>query len=151
MEKLKEAETVAAQRLRKTFKYPSESDDEDTVEAGMDEQGTLPSPPCLIPALLTGIHRPRSPTPNPQHTRHVHDAHIYALPSRATVAPHAPLHPAALRPIDPPDQSSRYREPASNSVYLILPATTADADGANRWCGRHALNTPTTIEREGAG
>jgi hypothetical protein len=39
MEKLKEAETVAAQRLRKTFKYPSESDDEDTVEAGMDEQG----------------------------------------------------------------------------------------------------------------
>ncbi|CAG5182297.1 uncharacterized protein ALTATR162_LOCUS10091 [Alternaria atra] len=38
MEKLKEAETVAAQRLRKTFKYPSESDDEDTVEAGMDEQ-----------------------------------------------------------------------------------------------------------------
>ncbi|EDU47188.1 hypothetical protein TUN199_02959 [Pyrenophora tritici-repentis] len=38
MEKLKEAETAAAQRLRKTFKYPSESDDEDTVEAGMDEQ-----------------------------------------------------------------------------------------------------------------
>ncbi|KAF1940825.1 hypothetical protein EJ02DRAFT_379136 [Clathrospora elynae] len=38
MEKLKEAETIAAQRLRKTFKYPSESDDEDAVEAGMDEQ-----------------------------------------------------------------------------------------------------------------
>ncbi len=30
---------MAAQRLRKTFKYPSESDDEDAVEAGMDEQG----------------------------------------------------------------------------------------------------------------
>ncbi|KAJ4365154.1 hypothetical protein N0V83_008772 [Neocucurbitaria cava] len=29
---------MAAQRLRKTFKYPSESDDEDAVEAGMDEQ-----------------------------------------------------------------------------------------------------------------
>ena len=35
---------MAAQRLRKTFKYPSESDDEDAVEAGMDEQGhNLPS------------------------------------------------------------------------------------------------------------
>jgi hypothetical protein len=42
MEKLREAETVAAQRLRKTFKYPSESDDEDAVEAGMDEQGQFP-------------------------------------------------------------------------------------------------------------
>lgn len=46
MEKLKEAETVAAQRLRKTFKYPSESDDENTVEAGMDEQG-MPLPLLL--------------------------------------------------------------------------------------------------------
>ncbi|KAF2846345.1 hypothetical protein T440DRAFT_558311 [Plenodomus tracheiphilus IPT5] len=38
MDKLKEAETIASQRLRKTFKYPSESDDENAVEAGMDEQ-----------------------------------------------------------------------------------------------------------------
>lgn len=29
---------MAAQRLRKAFKYPSESDDDDAVEAGMDEQ-----------------------------------------------------------------------------------------------------------------
>jgi hypothetical protein len=49
MEKLKEAETVAAQRLRKTFKYPSESDDEDTVEAGMDEQGNTPPRPLTQP------------------------------------------------------------------------------------------------------
>jgi hypothetical protein len=49
MEKLKEAETVAAQRLRKTFKYPSESDDEDTVEAGMDEQGNTPPQPPTQP------------------------------------------------------------------------------------------------------
>ncbi|CAN9257590.1 unnamed protein product [Alternaria alternata] len=54
MEKLKEAETAAAQRLRKTFKYPSESDDEDTIEAGMDEQATaytlyfLPLPPTQM-------------------------------------------------------------------------------------------------------
>ncbi|KAH9876329.1 hypothetical protein J1614_004208 [Plenodomus biglobosus] len=38
MNKLQEAESMAAQRLRKTFKYPSESDDEDAVEHGMDEQ-----------------------------------------------------------------------------------------------------------------
>ncbi|EMD60175.1 hypothetical protein COCSADRAFT_175267 [Bipolaris sorokiniana ND90Pr] len=38
MEKLRGAETAATQRLRKTFKYPSESDDEDAVEAGMDGQ-----------------------------------------------------------------------------------------------------------------
>lgn len=31
---------MAATRLRKTFQYPSESDDEDAVEQGMDEQGT---------------------------------------------------------------------------------------------------------------
>lgn len=31
---------MAATRLRKTFHYPDSSDDEDTVEAGMDAQGT---------------------------------------------------------------------------------------------------------------
>ena len=31
---------MAATRLRKTFHYPDSSDDEDTVEAGMDLQGT---------------------------------------------------------------------------------------------------------------
>lgn len=30
---------MATSQLRRTFKYPSESDDEDAVEAGMDEQG----------------------------------------------------------------------------------------------------------------
>jgi hypothetical protein len=44
MEKLREVETAATQRLRKTFKYPSESDDEDAVEAGMDEQGNASLP-----------------------------------------------------------------------------------------------------------
>lgn len=39
MDKLKEAENIAAQRLRKTFKYPTDTDDEDAVEAGMDKQG----------------------------------------------------------------------------------------------------------------
>jgi hypothetical protein len=37
---------MAATRLRKTFHYPDSSDDEDTVEAGMDLEGishtTLP-------------------------------------------------------------------------------------------------------------
>ena len=32
--------TMAATRLRKTFHYPDSSDDEDTVEAGMDLEGT---------------------------------------------------------------------------------------------------------------
>jgi hypothetical protein len=44
MEKLAQAENIAAQRLRKTFKYPTESDDEDAIEAGMDEQGLSTSP-----------------------------------------------------------------------------------------------------------
>jgi hypothetical protein len=42
MEKLAQAENIAAQRLRKTFKYPSDSDEEDAVEAGMDAQGLSP-------------------------------------------------------------------------------------------------------------
>lgn len=54
MEKLRGAETVATQRLRKTFKYPSESDDEDAVEAGMDEQGTyFRIHPIPNPGILT--------------------------------------------------------------------------------------------------
>lgn len=32
--------TMAATRLRKTFHYPDSSDDEDTIEAGLDAQGT---------------------------------------------------------------------------------------------------------------
>lgn len=37
---------MASTRLRRTFHYPSESDDEETLEQGMDEQGTfLPSQP----------------------------------------------------------------------------------------------------------
>jgi hypothetical protein len=79
MEKLAQAENIAAQRLRKTFKYPSESDDEDAVEAGMDEQGTyslfsslyIPSSTAstlLSQALnlqLTLAQRPHSPPPEP--------------------------------------------------------------------------------------
>jgi hypothetical protein len=50
---------MAATRLRRTFHYPSESDDEDAVEQGMDEQGTfssfhhLPHPPCSLKPLST--------------------------------------------------------------------------------------------------
>ena len=31
---------MAATRLRRTFHYPSDTDDDDAVEEGMDEQGT---------------------------------------------------------------------------------------------------------------
>jgi hypothetical protein len=46
---------MAATRLRKTFHYPSESDDEDAVEQGMDEQGTH-LPQTLIPPY--SIYKP---------------------------------------------------------------------------------------------
>ncbi|KAF2127282.1 hypothetical protein P153DRAFT_377535 [Dothidotthia symphoricarpi CBS 119687] len=52
---------MAATRLRRTFQYPSESDDEDAVEQGMDEQASflataytlyfLPLPP-IKPGIL---------------------------------------------------------------------------------------------------
>jgi UDP:flavonoid glycosyltransferase YjiC (YdhE family) len=42
---------AAATRLRRTFQYPSESDDEDAVEAGMDAQGTT-FPPSHPPRKL---------------------------------------------------------------------------------------------------
>jgi hypothetical protein len=142
---------VAAQRLRKTFKYPSESDDEDTVEAGMDEQGTLYSLPPPIPALLTALHRPHSPTPDPQHTRHVHNAYIHALPPRATVAPHTPLYSAPIHPLHPADKPNCYCESTSNSLYLVLPTTTANTDGANRWRGRYSLNTAATVKGKRTG
>ena len=60
MEKLREAEGAAAQRLRKTFKYPSESDDEDAVEAGMDEQGTFSISPSPSPFPF---YFPTTPSP----------------------------------------------------------------------------------------
>lgn len=40
---------MAATRLRKTFHYPDSSDDEDTVEAGMDAQGI---PLLLLPPYV---------------------------------------------------------------------------------------------------
>jgi hypothetical protein len=52
MGKLAQAENIAAQRLRKTFKYPSDSDDEEAVEAGMDQQGTY----SLLFALLSILY-----------------------------------------------------------------------------------------------
>jgi hypothetical protein len=41
---------MAATRLRRTFQYPSESDDEDAVEQGMDEQGTYSLPHPISPS-----------------------------------------------------------------------------------------------------
>jgi hypothetical protein len=41
---------MAATRLRRTFQYPSESDDEDAVEQGMDEQGTYAFPHPISPS-----------------------------------------------------------------------------------------------------
>ena len=55
MEKLKEAETAAAQRLRKTFKYPSESDDEDTIEA--QALSTSLDPYGQLLKMLIYLHR----------------------------------------------------------------------------------------------
>jgi hypothetical protein len=40
---------MAATRLRRTFQYPTESDDEDAVEQGMDEQGIHPLTLLLTP------------------------------------------------------------------------------------------------------
>jgi hypothetical protein len=48
--------TMAATRLRKTFHYPDSSDDEDTVEAGMDLQGTSHT--------SFSLSIPLSPSPN---------------------------------------------------------------------------------------
>ncbi|RII04755.1 hypothetical protein CUC08_Gglean011004 [Alternaria sp. MG1] len=71
MEKLKEAETAAAQRLRKTFKYPSESDDEDTIEAGMDEQDRA----ALVQTLST----------HDTSTTHTYTLFLLALPLLPTL------------------------------------------------------------------
>lgn len=36
---------MATARLRRTFQYPADSDDDDAVEEGMDEQGKPPMSP----------------------------------------------------------------------------------------------------------
>jgi hypothetical protein len=40
---------MATTRLRKTFHYPSDTDDEETLEDGMDAQGPPPHPPPKTP------------------------------------------------------------------------------------------------------
>jgi hypothetical protein len=67
MEKLKSAENIATQRLRKTFKYPSESDDEDAVEAGMDEQGNTTQQPSSTPKQIKKANK-STPNQTAQHS-----------------------------------------------------------------------------------
>jgi hypothetical protein len=48
---------MAATRLRRTFHYPSDTDDDDTVEQGMDAQGkVLPLLPFSLFPYTTSIN-----------------------------------------------------------------------------------------------
>ncbi|CBX91947.1 hypothetical protein LEMA_P046530.1 [Plenodomus lingam JN3] len=114
MDKLKEAENIAAQRLRKTFKYPSESDDENAVENGMDEQDrntliqTLSTQDTsathtytllllLLPLAPIPFYLPRLLTP---HTLLPSLVHIASLLASAYTLYYLPLAPTAMQPID---------------------------------------------------
>ena len=94
MEKLREVETVAAQRLRKTFKYPSESDDEDAVEAGTYAVRPVPAQ-VLSPSVRA--HKP------PVNT-HLNDVPTDAAPSANSNAqaqtPERQPKPALVNKVD---------------------------------------------------
>jgi hypothetical protein len=65
---------MAATRLRRTFHYPTESDDEDAVEQGMDEQGThIPSYTLShFPSLYILTHTLFTPSTDP----HLDQTHL---------------------------------------------------------------------------
>lgn len=145
MNKIKEAENIAAQRLRKTFKYPSESDDEATVEAGMDKQGTR-----ILPSLYTydesaytymiyksylstketitniSTYRPRNPHLHAFHTRHFFHALLHATPSHPASRTDPLLPTTALPHLHSGSKSRSYRKSPRNRIYAVLPpvATT---------------------------
>jgi hypothetical protein len=68
---------MATTRIRKTFHYPDSSDDEDTVEAGLDAQGTFPlaQPPSIktLSGLFASPHSANTaqtaPPSSPPYTR----------------------------------------------------------------------------------
>ena len=58
---------MAATRIRKTFHYP-DSDDEETVEAGLDAQGTYPLIQSKELGARSGVSKSREVSSiNPQH------------------------------------------------------------------------------------
>jgi hypothetical protein len=99
---------MAATRLRRTFQYPTESDDEDAVEQGMDEQGmilpytirsyisyTHPLQSSRAKFNLTPTTRPRTPHLHALRARHLLDTHLHRAALRAPHRPRNTLHPAA--------------------------------------------------------
>ncbi|KAI4700062.1 hypothetical protein J4E81_004098 [Alternaria sp. BMP 2799] len=129
MEKLKEAETVAAQRLRKTFKYPSESDDEDTVEAGMDEQDRA----ALLQTLST----------HDTSTTHTYTLFLLALPLLPTLLYIPRLFAVSTLPISLVSIASLLAT-AYTLYFLPLPPTQMEPiDGVDI--------TPSTLQQSSKG
>lgn len=101
---------MATQRLRKTFKYPSASDDEDAVEEGMDEQGTedkhtLPASPHIRTSSSHNTNRAKrlNPPPHPQTKQQSYPSSRPTTPQR-----HTPTRSCcSCSPSPPPSYTSR--------------------------------------------
>jgi hypothetical protein len=119
---------MAATRLRKTFQYPTESDDEDAVEQGMDEQGTfspLEKKAHFSLLQLTPTARSRSPHLHPLRARHIHDTHLHAPPQRTPPRPRSPAHPSAHRHLYRHTESRSDSKFPRKRVHAVLPPAGA--------------------------
>ena len=123
---------MAATRLRKTFHYPDSSDDEDTVEAGMDLEGTshpsLPLQSSLLLSLsmtqLTFLSRPRNPPHQPTKPRHNLNAPVHTSPPHTTGQHRHPYSSGAPTHIFAATESARTRQPGRQRIRAILPPPT---------------------------
>jgi hypothetical protein len=128
---------MAATRLRRTFQYPTESDDEDAVEQGMDEQGihilpvltsqmprfTLPPHPTVLAQSIIYHNtptRPRTPHLHALSTRHLLDTHLHRAPLRASHRPRNTPPPAAHEHLDVALQLMRNNEFRRKRIHAIF-------------------------------
>ena len=158
--------TMAATRLRKTFHYPDSSDDEDTIEAGMDLEGTfhplyiLESPPTVSPPPSPTLHnttnlslqtaKPSSPTckatTRPRRACTHTSSSYYRPASPFSLSRGSCAHPRWCRvssrsPVWPPARMRYTTSPSHPSILL--------ATGRRETAGERGVRGQTSRQREG--
>lgn len=102
---------MAATRLRRTFHYPSESDDEDAVEEGMDERGTYKSSSQILHIFIISQGRPQYSTSVTQ---------AFPVSTTTSLPPHRLLTFTTSSPPSPTYQLTFHPRPIRPHLHPLL-------------------------------
>jgi hypothetical protein len=114
-------------RLRKTFRYPTDNDSDDSLPEALDEEGNYRSYPSIFPPILTTAptnppSRTRIPNPHPPHPKHHHQHPLHAHPPRSPPHLRLPLPTHSPPPPHLPPQHPEHQLPA---IHLLSPIHTS--------------------------